>query len=80
MRLGLKEFFSDLLAEPDWAPEALEARSRAWVEKKGVKMKDYAMTLRYALTGMKVSPGIFQVAAHLGRDEVRSRLNFYEFL
>ena len=75
--LELKEFFSAVLAEPDWTAEALEARARTWVEKKGVKMKDYAMTLRYALTGMKVSPGIFQVATLLGRDEVKRRLEFY---
>jgi glutamyl-tRNA synthetase len=35
------------------------------------------MPLRYALTGMKVSPGIFQVAALLGRHEVKLRLEFY---
>jgi glutamyl-tRNA synthetase len=69
-RLALKEFFSGLLTEPQWTPETLEARARTWVEERGVKMKDYAMTLRYALTGMKVSPGIFQVATLLGRDEV----------
>ena len=33
-----------------------------------------AMILRFALTGMKVS---FEVAAFLGRDEVRRRLGFY---
>jgi glutamyl-tRNA synthetase len=77
LRSGLREFFVALLAEPEWAAEALEARTRAWVEEKGVKMKDYAMTLRFALTGMKVSPGIFEVAALLGRDEVRRRLEFY---
>ncbi|MDR2179954.1 MAG: glutamate--tRNA ligase [Synergistaceae bacterium] len=80
MRPGLKEFFTELLAEPNWTAEALEARARAWVEKKGVKMKDYAMTLRFALTGMKVSPGIFEVSTLLGRDEVRLRLEFYGLL
>jgi glutamyl-tRNA synthetase len=77
LRGGLKEFFTALLSEPDWTPEGLEARARAWVEEKGAKMKDYAMTLRFALTGMKVSPGIFQVAVLLGRDEVKQRLSFY---
>jgi glutamyl-tRNA synthetase len=77
LRPGLNEFFAALLAEPEWAAEKLEARARAWVEEKGVKMKDYAMTLRFALTGMKVSPGIFEVAVLLGRDEVRRRLEFY---
>jgi glutamyl-tRNA synthetase len=77
LRAGLKEFFAALLKEPDWAAEKLEARARAWVEEKGVKMKDYAMTLRLALTGMKVSPGVFEVAEILGREEVQHRLEFF---
>ena len=80
LRHGLKSFFSALLAEPEWAAEKLEERARAWVEEKGVKMKDYAMTLRYALTGMKVSPGVFEVAVLLGRDEAKRRLEFYNFI
>jgi glutamyl-tRNA synthetase len=77
LRSGLSEFFAALLAEPEWTADRLETRARAWMEERGVKMKDYAMTLRFALTGMKVSPGIFEVAALLGRDEVRRRLEFY---
>ncbi|MDR1874821.1 MAG: glutamate--tRNA ligase [Synergistaceae bacterium] len=80
LRARLRSFFSALLSEPDWTPERLEARARSRVEEEGAKMKDYAMTLRYALTGMKVSPGIFEVAALLGRDEVRRRLEFYGFV
>jgi glutamyl-tRNA synthetase len=77
LRSGLREFFAALLAEPDWTAERLEARARVWVEERGAKMKDYAMTLRFALTGMKVSPGIFEVAALLGREEVIRRFDFY---
>ncbi|MDR1378681.1 MAG: glutamate--tRNA ligase [Synergistaceae bacterium] len=77
LRERLREFFAALLGEPDWTSERLEARARTWVEEKGVKMKDYAMTLRLALTGMKVSPGVFEVALLLGRDEVERRLSFY---
>ncbi|MDR1049299.1 MAG: glutamate--tRNA ligase [Synergistaceae bacterium] len=73
----LRAFFAALLAEPEWTAETLEARARAWTEEKGVKMKDCAMTLRLALTGMKVSPGVFEVAALLGREETRNRLEFY---
>jgi glutamyl-tRNA synthetase len=80
LRPILREFFTALLAEPDWTAEKLEARARTWVEEKGVKMKDCAMTLRFALTGMKVSPGIFEVAALLGREEVRRRLEFYKLV
>ncbi|MBQ9566062.1 MAG: glutamate--tRNA ligase [Synergistaceae bacterium] len=72
----LREFFAALLAA-DWTPESLEAQARKWTEERGVKMKDYAMPLRFALTGMKVSPGIFEVAVQLGRDEVKRRLEYY---
>jgi glutamyl-tRNA synthetase len=74
---GLREFFGAILAEPEWTPEALEKRARTWTEERGVRMKDYAMPLRFVLTGMKVSPGIFEVAVHLGRDEVKRRLEHY---
>lgn len=80
LRENLRGFFAALLAEPEWKSEKLEERARAWVEEKGLKMKEYAMTLRYVLTGMKVSPGVFEVAVHLGRDEVKSRLEYYGFL
>ena len=58
--------------------EAMEEAARAWVgAHEGAKMKDYAMPLRFALTGMKVSPGIFEVAEHLGREECEARLKFF---
>ncbi|MCL2010236.1 MAG: glutamate--tRNA ligase [Synergistaceae bacterium] len=77
LRAGMKEFYAALTDAPEWSSDALEAQARAWTEEKGVKMKDYAMTLRFALTGMKVSPGVFEVAALLGRDEVKNRLAFF---
>jgi glutamyl-tRNA synthetase len=43
-------------------------------------MKDIAMPLRLGITGMKVSPGVFEVAEQLGRDEVRKRLAYYNFV
>ena len=74
---GLKEFCAVLTNAPDWSAGGLEVCARTWTEEKGVKMKDYAMTLRFALTGMKVSPGVFEVAVLLGRDEVKNRLAFF---
>ena len=77
---GLREFFTALTNVPEWSAESLEAQTRAWAEEKGVKIKDYAMALRLALTGMKVSPGVFEVAAFLGHDEVKNRLEFFGFI
>ncbi|MBQ7220833.1 MAG: hypothetical protein IJS28_07630 [Synergistaceae bacterium] len=56
----------------------MEEAAREWVScHEGAKMKDYAMPLRFALTGMKVSPGIFEVAELLGREECEARLKYY---
>ena len=73
----LKDFFSAMTGLPDWTPAGLEAFARSWTAERNVKMKDCAMPLRWVLTGMKVSPGIFDVAVHLGRDEVKRRLSHY---
>lgn len=40
-------------------------------------MKESATPMRWALTGRKVSPGVFEVASQLGKEEVIKRLKFY---
>ena len=76
----LRPFFEALFAS-EWKAEVLESTARSWVgSQEGAKMKDYAMPLRFALTGMKVSPGIFEVAEHLGREECMNRLKYYGLL
>ena len=54
---------------------ALEAEVRAFAEADQVPLGQVAQPLRAALTGLKVSPGIFEVMATLGRDEVIGRLD-----
>ena len=76
----LKDFFSELLSCAPWETEQLEAFTREWANAKAIKIKELAMPLRMALTGAKVSPGIFEVAALMGKDEVRRRLAGYDFL
>ncbi|ADE57382.1 glutamate--tRNA ligase [Aminobacterium colombiense] len=76
----LKNFFGDLLKLDSWKAESMEEFARSWSNEKDVKMKNLAMPLRWALTGVKVSPGIFEVAEHLGRDEVKERLAYYGFV
>ncbi len=73
----LKEFFGAVFGV-EWKAEKMEEAAREWIgQHEGAKMKEYAMPLRYALTGMKVSPGIFEVAEHLGREECEARLKYY---
>ncbi len=79
-RAVLKRFNAELLALPEWKAPLMEEFTREWSAANDVKMKDIAMPLRLGITGMKVSPGVFEVAEHLGRDEVRKRLAHYNFV
>lgn len=76
-RAVLAPFFEALLELETWNHDAMADLARHWAGEHGMKLKDLAMPLRWALTGRKVSPGIFEVAAHLGREEVRHRLRHY---
>ena len=60
-----------------WEGETMEAFARTWSEEKGLSLKEIAMPLRWALTGRKVSPGVFEVAQLLGPEECRRRLAHY---
>jgi glutamyl-tRNA synthetase len=58
----------------DWQPAALEAAVRAQAEAQDVELGQLAQPLRAALTGGDTSPGIFEVMAVLGREEVLGRI------
>ena len=73
----LRPFLKAMLELPSWSDEELAAFAKSWAVEKNVKMKALAMPLRFALTGMKVSPGIFEVAVFFGKEEVRRRLEHY---
>ena len=75
----LRRFYGELFARPEWKAPELEIFTREWSEREGVKMKEIAMPFRMALTGMKVSPGIFEVAEQLGLEESRRRIAHYGF-
>jgi glutamyl-tRNA synthetase len=68
---ALAEALRDLAS---WDEAALEAAVRAQAEAAGVKLGQLAQPLRAALTGSTASPGIFEVMAVLGREEVLARL------
>jgi glutamyl-tRNA synthetase len=57
-----------------WDESELETVVRAQAEAAGAKLGEIAQPLRAALTGATASPGIFEVMAILGRDEVLGRL------
>ena len=58
-----------------WDVASTEAVVRAHAEATGLKLGKAAQPLRAALTGRTTSPGIFDVLAVLGRDEVLGRID-----
>ena len=64
-----------LAGQTDWSATELEAGVRAFAEAENIPLGQVAQPLRAALTGLKVSPGIFEVMATLGRNEVIGRLD-----
>jgi glutamyl-tRNA synthetase len=58
----------------EWTPEALEASLRGLAEAKGIAAGKVFQPLRVALTGLGVSPGIFEVLVMQGRDLALKRV------
>ncbi len=62
-------------ATNDWSAAALEALARGLAERLALKLGQVAQPLRAAVTGAGQSPGLFDVMAALGRDEVLGRID-----
>lgn len=76
----IRNFFTALFADTEWKDDKLEAFARSWSEENNVPLKIIAMPLRWILTGRKVSPGVFEVAEALGKEECRKRITHYGLL
>ena len=57
-----------------WDKESLEKEVIGWLKTNNKKNGDYLWPLRVSLTGLKNSPGPFEVAAALGKNESIHRL------
>jgi glutamyl-tRNA synthetase len=64
-----------LASLPVWEPTAMEAALRALAEELGISGGKIFQPLRVALTGLTVSPGIFDVLLYIGRDRSLARLD-----
>jgi glutamyl-tRNA synthetase len=73
-RARLEDVAQALAGVADWQPATLEQVVRARAEALEVKLGQLAQPLRAALTGSDASPGLFEVMAVLGRDEVLGRI------
>ncbi|NNG03569.1 MAG: glutamate--tRNA ligase [Inquilinus sp.] len=72
MLAGLGDSLAGLAA---WDEAAVEETVRRFAERQGMKLGQVAQPLRAALTGSTISPGVFEVAAILGRDEALARID-----
>jgi glutamyl/glutaminyl-tRNA synthetase len=73
-----KKYFEELNSQSDYTHQKLEEHLRGFADKNEVKAAQIIHILRLALTGITVSPGIFELMAILGRDTVTSRI--YKFV
>ena len=64
-----------LASAPQWEPEPLEASLRAVAEANGVAAGKVFQPLRVALTGLSVSPGIFEMLMQMGRELSLTRID-----
>ncbi|HEX7942104.1 MAG TPA: glutamate--tRNA ligase [Gemmatimonadaceae bacterium] len=64
-----------LASLPRWEAEAMEESLRTLAEERGVAAGKIFQPLRVALTGMTVSPGIFDVLVAMGRELALARLD-----
>ncbi|MEK7275516.1 MAG: glutamate--tRNA ligase, partial [Candidatus Desantisbacteria bacterium] len=77
---GVKEILAEtkkvLSALEIFNPDTIEQAIRTMAERLGIKAADIIHPLRAVLTGKKVSPGIFEVAALLGQERVVQRIEY----
>jgi glutamyl-tRNA synthetase len=73
---GLLEAAREALAELEpFTAERIEAELRSLAERLGLKPRHAFQPIRLAVTGSKVSPGLFESIEFLGRDESLARLS-----
>jgi len=70
----LEAIIECLLTLASFEHEAIETAVQKLLESRGWEMKDVAQPARVALTGQKVSPGLFEMFNVLGREESVARL------
>ncbi len=70
----LQAVLDKLDAAADWTVDGLEAALRALAEEQGTTAGKIFQPMRVALTGMSVSPGIFDVLVTLGREKSLGRM------
>lgn len=64
------------ISEPEWNKKNIEQVIMSYIKTQEFKIGDYLWPLRAALTGREASPGPFEVAEALGKEECLGRINW----
>jgi glutamyl-tRNA synthetase len=64
-----------LVKAPEWNTEPLETALRSLAESRGISTGKVFQPLRVALTGLQVSPGIFEILLQMGRELSLKRID-----
>lgn len=70
----LQELYTFLASIEDFTAKNLETLILAWIQKQGLKNGEVLWPLRVALSGLKASPGPFDIAAILKKEKTLARL------
>lgn len=70
----LDDVQATLAAAPEWTADALESVLRNLADRRGMATGKLFQPLRLALTGLSVSPGIFEVLVMMGRELALQRI------
>jgi len=63
------------IPEENWTDNSLEDAIISWIKAQDLKVGDYLWPMRVALSGKKASPGPFEIAEALGREESLFRIS-----
>lgn len=64
------------ITDSDWLKEIIEKDIIDYLKAKDLELGDYLWPARVSLTGLEASPGPFEVAEVLGKEECLKRINF----
>lgn len=71
------KYIDGLSTIDNWSPAVLEENLREFAEQYGVKAGLLIHTLRLAITGITISPGIFELMEVLSKNKVLQRVTFF---
>lgn len=70
----LSEFVSRIEKIEDYTAPVIERELRSFADEKNIKAGDLIHPIRLAITGMRISPGLFEVMEVLGKETTIRRI------